>query len=103
MTIIWRRYLAKRWRRNGPGCPGCCWRFWVSWGALPLWYYLAQVRPYVSGVFGSPVGVGWGLILYVAGCGGDNGRFPLAVEKSLFVPSDAQQLIPREIVVENGR
>ncbi len=53
---------------------------WLPWlllallgfmgAALPLWYYLAQVRPYVSGVFGSPVGVGWGLILYVAGCGG---------------------------------
>ncbi len=35
---------------------------------LPLWYYLAQVRPYVSSVFGVPVGVGWGLILNSVGC-----------------------------------
>ncbi|MFO7681299.1 MAG: hypothetical protein R6X34_14720 [Chloroflexota bacterium] len=37
--------------------------------ALPLWYYLAQVRPYVSAVLGVPVGVGWGLVLNTAGCG----------------------------------
>ncbi|MBE2220352.1 MAG: hypothetical protein IAF02_02370, partial [Anaerolineae bacterium] len=51
---------------------------WLPWvllsvlglvgAALPLWYYLSQVRPYVSGVLGVPVGVGWGLILYTAGC-----------------------------------
>jgi hypothetical protein len=51
---------------------------WLPWvllailgmlgAALPLWYYLAQVRPYVSGVLGVPVGVGWGLVLYTAGC-----------------------------------
>ncbi|NHZ72195.1 MAG: hypothetical protein GWP17_03810 [Aquificales bacterium] len=51
---------------------------WLPWvllsvlgvvgAVLPLWYYLAQVRPYVSNVLGVPVGVGWGLILYTAGC-----------------------------------
>lgn len=51
---------------------------WLPWvllailgfigAALPLWYYLSQVRPYVSGVLGVPVGVGWGLILYTVGC-----------------------------------
>ena len=51
---------------------------WLPWvllailgvigAALPLWYYVSQVQPYVSNVFGVPVGVGWGLILYTAGC-----------------------------------
>jgi hypothetical protein len=51
---------------------------WLPWvllallgvlgAVLPLWYYLSQVRPYVSGVIGVPVGVGWGLILNTAGC-----------------------------------
>jgi hypothetical protein len=51
---------------------------WLPWillailgivgAALPLWYYVSQVQPYVSGVFGVSVGVGWGLILYTAGC-----------------------------------
>jgi len=51
---------------------------WLPWvllailgvvgAALPLWYYVSQVQPYVSGVFGVAVGVGWGLILYTAGC-----------------------------------
>ena len=51
---------------------------WLPWvllailgvigAALPLWYYVSQVQPYVSGVLGVPVGVGWGLILYTVGC-----------------------------------
>ena len=51
---------------------------WLPWvllsilglagAVLPLWYYLTQVQPYVSGVFGVSVGVGWGMILYTAGC-----------------------------------
>jgi hypothetical protein len=53
---------------------------WLPWlllailglvgAVLPLWYYVSQVQPYVSNVFGVPVGVGWGLILYTVGCGG---------------------------------
>lgn len=51
---------------------------WLPWvllavlgivgAALPLWYYVSQVQPYVAGVLGVPVGVGWGLILYTMGC-----------------------------------
>ena len=51
---------------------------WLPWillavlgivgAALPMWYYISQVQPYVSTVFGVPVGVGWGLILNTAGC-----------------------------------
>lgn len=51
---------------------------WLPWvmlailgvvgAALPLWYYVSQVEPYVSNVFGVSVGVGWGLILNTAGC-----------------------------------
>lgn len=53
---------------------------WLSWlllailglvgVALPLWYYISQVQPYVSGVLGVSVGVGWGLILNAVGCVG---------------------------------
>jgi hypothetical protein len=53
---------------------------WLPWlllailglvgAVLPLWYYVSQVQSYVSNVFGVPVGVGWGLILYTVGCGG---------------------------------
>lgn len=51
---------------------------WLPWlllavlgivgAVLPLWYYLAQVRPYLANLLGMPVGVGWGLLLYTAGC-----------------------------------
>ena len=40
----------------------------IGGAALPLWYYVSQVQPYVSNVLGLSVGVGWGLILYTAGC-----------------------------------
>ena len=51
---------------------------WLPWvllailgvigATLPLWYYVSQVQPYVSGVLGVSVGVGWGLILNTVGC-----------------------------------
>ena len=65
LVALFGRKLAAKW----------AWLPWVllailgvAGAALPLWYYVSQVQPYVSGVFGVPVGVGWGLILYTAGC-----------------------------------